>query len=88
MKDDHVSDVIHHNDTVRATIIAACNGAETLLTGRVPDLQFDCFAVQIDCPDLKVNPNGGDVAFSVGVVLKNATNEVDTLKHRKSKQKA
>ena len=44
-----------------ATVVAAGNCAETLLPGSVPDLEFDALAVKLDCPDLKIDSNGGNV---------------------------
>lgn len=39
-----------------------CDGSESLLTRRVPDLQLHPLALDVHCPDLKVNADGGDVA--------------------------
>ncbi len=44
------------------------DGPEPLLPGRVPDLQLDGLAVQLDGSDLEVDADGGDVGFGVGVV--------------------
>jgi len=38
------------------------DGPEPLLTRRVPDLQLDPLSVDVDRSDLKVHPDGGDVA--------------------------
>ena len=38
------------------------DGAEALLSGRVPDLQLHLLTVDLHRPDLKVHADGGDVA--------------------------
>lgn len=45
-----------------------CNGPKTFLSGCVPDLEFDRFAVQLDGSDLKVDTDGRNVALGVGVI--------------------
>jgi len=53
---------------MRAAVVAAGDGAETLLARRVPDLQLDRLAVELDGADFKVDTNRADVALGVGVV--------------------
>lgn len=36
------------------------------------NLEFDGLPVQLDGPDLEVHPDGADVAFCVGVVLRSS----------------
>ena len=46
-----VSDVVGHDDTVGALVVAACDGLESLLAGSVPDLKLDSLAINVDCSD-------------------------------------
>lgn len=41
------------------------------------NLQFDSLAIQLDGPDLKVHPNGADVAFCVGIILNRDENRAE-----------
>lgn len=41
------------------------------------NLQFDSLAIQLDGADLKVHPNGADVAFCVGIILKRDQNRAE-----------
>jgi len=59
---------LHDNDSMRSAVVAARDRTEPLLTRRIPDLQLDRLAVQLDGSDFKVNTNGTDVALRVGVV--------------------
>lgn len=50
-----------------AAIVCRGDGAEALLTRRVPYLQLHTFAVQLDGADLEVDANGGDEGRGEGV---------------------
>lgn len=63
-----VSDIVHDDDAVCPPIVRGRDGAEALLAGSVPDLQFDRLAIEVDRADLEVHTDGGDVALGVGVV--------------------
>merc|ERR1719326_1363726 len=65
-----VSGVIHDDDAVRAAVVAARDRAEALLPRRVPNLQLDRLALQLDRADFEVDADGGDVALRVGVIGK------------------
>lgn len=41
------------------------------------NLQFDSLAIQLDGADLKVHPNGADVAFCVGIILNRDQNRTE-----------
>merc|ERR1712029_1305982 len=60
--------VVYNDNAMRPSVITGCNGSESLLARRVPDLQLDGFALQLNGPDFEINPDGGDVGFCVGVV--------------------
>lgn len=64
-----VRHVVHDNDAVGAAVVGRGDGAETLLPGRVPNLQLHRLAFQLDRSDLEVYANGADVAFRVSVIL-------------------
>ena len=53
-----VRDVVGDDDAVRALVVAAGDGLEALLAGRVPDLQLDRLAVDLDRADLEVDADG------------------------------
>ena len=47
-----VGDVVDHDDAMRAPVVGAADGAEPLLPRRVPYLQLDALAVELDRADL------------------------------------
>mmetsp|Transcript_8630 Transcript_8630/g.24220 ORF Transcript_8630/g.24220 Transcript_8630/m.24220 type:complete len:319 (-) Transcript_8630:1038-1994(-) len=63
-----VGDVVDDDDAVGAAVVRGGDGAEALLAGGVPNLELDGLAVELDGADLKVDADGGDVGFRVGVV--------------------
>ena len=63
-----VGDVVDHDDAVGAPVVGAGDGAEPLLASRVPDLQLRGPGVLFQSAELKVHPNGADVALRVGVI--------------------
>mmetsp|Transcript_36305 Transcript_36305/g.85696 ORF Transcript_36305/g.85696 Transcript_36305/m.85696 type:complete len:230 (+) Transcript_36305:105-794(+) len=63
-----VGSVVDDDDAVRAAVVAARDRTETLLARRVPNLQLDRLAIQLDGADFKVDANGADVALGVRVV--------------------
>jgi len=65
-----VRDIVHDNDTVRAAVVRRSDRAETLLAGRVPDLQLDRLAFQLDRADLEIDADRRDVRLGVRVVCK------------------
>ena len=46
-----IGHVVNDNNAVRTAIIRRGNGAETFLSGRIPNLQLDRLAVQINGAD-------------------------------------
>lgn len=75
-----VGDIIHNDDSVSTAIVAGSDGAEALLTRRVPlkmaqialdkqsgkwadayDLQLNRLPLELDCANLEVHADGGDV---------------------------
>ena len=63
-----IGDVVHDDDAVCAAVVRAGDGAETLLTGSVPNLELDHLAVELDRSDLEVDANGRDVRVRVRIV--------------------
>ncbi len=55
-----VGDVVDEHDAHRAAIIRRRDRVEALLARRVPDLQLDLLAIQIDGLHLEVDANGRD----------------------------
>ena len=64
-----VGDVVGDDDAVGALVVAARDGFEALLASRVPDLQFDGLAVDLDGPDLEVDADGRHEVVGEDVVL-------------------
>ena len=46
-----IRDIINDNNAVSTAVVRRCNGAETLLSGRVPNLKFDCLAIEFNGAD-------------------------------------
>ena len=40
-----VRDIVHDNNTVGTAVVGGGDGSETLLSGRIPNLQLDCLCV-------------------------------------------
>ena len=64
-----VCNVIGHNNTVSALIVAGSNSLESFLTSSVPDLQLDGLAININGSDFEVNSNCGHEVLREDVVL-------------------
>lgn len=63
-------DVVHHDHPVCAAVVGAGDGAEPLLTRRVPDLQLHLLPVQLYSSDLEVYSDGCYVVPTEVVVCK------------------
>mmetsp|Transcript_20605 Transcript_20605/g.53255 ORF Transcript_20605/g.53255 Transcript_20605/m.53255 type:complete len:308 (+) Transcript_20605:259-1182(+) len=63
-----VGDVIHDDDAVRAAVIAARDRAEALLPRRIPDLQLDGLAIELNRANFEVHADRADVRLRVRVV--------------------
>ena len=50
-----IGDIVDQHDAHGPTVIGRGDGAEPLLSRRVPYLQLDLLPVQLDCPDLEVD---------------------------------
>ena len=68
--------VIDNDDSVRSLVIGRSDGFEALLACRVPDLQLDCLAVNLQCADFlrlfeshEVDADGWHEVVREGVVL-------------------
>lgn len=55
-----VGDIIHQQYAHGAAVICRGDGAEALLSCRVPNLQLHALAIQFNGPDLEVDADGGD----------------------------
>lgn len=55
-----VGNVVDQQDAHGAAVVRSRDGAETLLAGRVPDLQLGALAVELDGADLEVDADGRD----------------------------
>lgn len=64
-----VSNVVGNNDTVSALVVAGCDGLEALLACCVPNLKFDCLAVNLVITDFKVDANGWHEIVTEGIIL-------------------
>jgi len=63
-----VGHVVHEQDSLRAAEIRGGDRAEALLARRVPDLELDSLAVDLDVLDLEVDADGGDERGGEGVI--------------------
>ena len=55
-----VRDIVDEQDAHGTTVVGRRDGTEALLAGRVPDLQLDALAVELNGPNLEVDADGGD----------------------------
>lgn len=62
-----IRNVIHQQNAHGATVVGGSDGAEALLPRRVPDLQLDALAVQLDGSYLEVDADGCDEGRGEGV---------------------
>lgn len=46
-----IGDIVNDNNAVGTAVIGGSNGTETLLSGRVPNLKFDCLAIEFNGAD-------------------------------------
>ena len=53
-----IRDVVDKQDAHGSPVVRRGDGAEALLARRVPDLQLDALAVELDGPDLEVDADG------------------------------
>ena len=63
-----VGDVIHQEDALRAAEVGRGDGAESLLSGCVPDLELDALTIHFHIFDLEINADGGNKSGGEGVV--------------------
>lgn len=54
------SHVVDNRNTHGPSVVRGGDGSKSFLAGRVPDLELDTRAVEVDGLDLKVDTNGGD----------------------------
>ena len=52
--------IINEQYTHRTAIVSRRDGSETFLARRIPNLQLDTLAVQLDRPDLEIDADGRD----------------------------
>lgn len=67
--------VKYDDNTVCTSVIGACDGAEALLSCRVPlhdsyNLQLDCMSVYLQSAESKVNSNSGYITLTERVICK------------------
>lgn len=63
-----VGDVVHDDDAVGASVVAAGDGAETLLASSVPNLELDLDSADGNGPDLEVDTDRRDEGVGEDVV--------------------
>jgi hypothetical protein len=51
-------------------VVCVGDGSESLLTSCIPYLQFDVFAIRIDCFESEIDSNGGHIIFVELIVSK------------------
>jgi hypothetical protein len=55
-KKNRLPDIVYEHDAHGAPVVGGGDGTKALLARRVPDLQLDLLPVQLDRPDLEVDP--------------------------------
>jgi len=69
-----IGHVVHDDDAVCATVVAACDGSESLLSSSIPDLQLDGLAIERDSLDfLSTRSDWMDSRQSVEIALTKST---------------
>ena len=63
-----ISDVVSDDDSVHTTEVARSDGLEAVLADRIPDLELDGLAVDLDGADFEVDSNGGHEVLMEDVV--------------------
>jgi len=43
-----VGHIVNHDDTVGPSVVGRSDGAETLLSSSIPDLELDCLTIQLN----------------------------------------
>lgn len=46
-----VGNIVDDNDAMGSSVVGGGDGAETFLSGCVPNLELDCLSVKFDCAD-------------------------------------
>jgi len=65
-----VRHIVDNDDTMGSSVVGRSDGTETLLSSGIPDLKLDCLSVKLDSADFKINANGRNVRFRVGIIGK------------------
>ena len=55
-----VRDIVHQQNTHSTSVVCSCDRAKALLPGRIPDLKLHALSIQLNCPNLEIDANGGD----------------------------
>ena len=63
-----VCGVVDEQDAHGSTVVGGGDGAETLLTGRIPDLELDPLAIEFDRTDFEVDADRGDEGRGEGIL--------------------
>jgi len=63
-----VGNIIDDDNSVSAAVVRRCNGAESFLSGCVPDLELDRLSVQLDRSNFEVDTDRRNVGFGVSVI--------------------
>ena len=64
-----ISDVISYYDSMCTLIITTCDCFEPLLTGSIPNLEFDGLAININCSDFEVYTDCGHEIIIEYIIL-------------------
>lgn len=63
-----IGDIVDQHDSHGAAVVSGGDGAEAFLAGRVPDLEFYAFAVEVDGANFEVDSDGADEGGCEGVI--------------------
>ena len=70
-----LADVIDQERSHGASIVGRGYGSITLLTGRIPDLRFDCLCVYLNRASRKLDANSG-FGIQVELITSETTQEI------------
>lgn len=64
-----IGDVISYYDTMSTLIITTSDCFKSLLTGSIPNLEFNSLSININCSDFEVYTNGGHEIIIEYIIL-------------------
>lgn len=63
-----IGDIIGNDNSMGTAVVRCCNGAESFLSGCVPDLKLNSLSIEFDRTNFEIDTDGRNVGFGVSVV--------------------